>query len=76
MPTFIKYYVILTICQRQMAVIKGQAWNIVQSLKHSVCSAFNHVTLNVRLIQLQDEGKYMLELPFTPSSNSSQGHLS
>ena len=26
----------LTYFQRQLAVIKGQAWNIVQSLKHDV----------------------------------------
>lgn len=29
--------------RRQLAVIKGQAWNIVESLKHSVsCSSFRH----------------------------------
>lgn len=27
--------------QRQMAVIKGQAWNIVQCLQHSVCFCFS-----------------------------------
>jgi hypothetical protein len=34
-----KYYItilIRLILQRQLAVIKGQAYNIVQSLKHSV----------------------------------------
>jgi len=28
---------------RQLSVIKGQAWNIVQSLRHEVCINFHHI---------------------------------
>jgi phosphatidylinositol 4-kinase type 2 len=42
--------------QKQLAVIKGQAWNIVQSLKHEVSCSSCMSPLGTELTVLQDEG--------------------
>ena len=36
---FIDVLLTFDLVQRQLAVLKGQAWNVVQCLKHQVCDA-------------------------------------